>query len=101
MAGRRQEHYLAPGDLLLINPDDPVDLTYSDDCEKFILKMPVALIDAVCDEQRWLHPGDGVRFLQNRYRLLELDGFINLLAMVCREAESSDPCSGCRSTTRR
>ncbi|BCG24780.1 transcriptional regulator [Pseudomonas tohonis] len=89
--GRRQEHYLAPGDLLLINPDDPVDLTYSDDCEKFILKMPVALIDAVCDEQRWLHPGDGVRFLQNRYRLLELDGFINLLAMVCREAESSDP----------
>ncbi|UXY50444.1 AraC family transcriptional regulator [Pseudomonas tohonis] len=89
--GHRQEHYLAPGDLLLINPDDPVDLTYSDDCEKFILKMPVALMETICDEQRWLHPGDGVRFLQNRYRLLELDGFINLLAMVCREAESSDP----------
>lgn len=89
--GHRQENYLAPGELLLINPDDPVDLTYSDDCEKFILKMPVALMEAVCDEQRWLRPGDGVRFLQNRYRLLELDGFINLLAMVCQEAESSDP----------
>lgn len=85
-----QEHYLTPGELLLINPDDPVDLTYSADCEKFILKIPVALLEAVCAEQRWEHPGQSVRFLESRYQLSELEGFPNLLGMICQEAESSD-----------
>lgn len=88
--GHKQEHYLAPGELLLINPDDPVDLTYSDDCEKFILKMPTTLLESICEEQRWQRPTPGVRFLQNNYRLEELEGFVNLLAMVCQEAEASD-----------
>lgn len=88
--GHGQEHYFAPGELLLINPDDPVDLTYSDDCEKFILKMPVTLIESVCAEHRWQHPHDGVRFTENRYQLGRLDGFVNLLAMVCQEAEAEE-----------
>ncbi len=79
-----------PGELLLINPDDPVDLTYSEDCEKFILKVPTRMLDSICDEQRWQRPDGGVRFLRNHYRLDELDGFVNLLAMVCHEAEVSD-----------
>jgi len=89
--GPDQEHHLAPGELLLINPDDPVDLTYSADCEKFILKVPTSLLESVCTEQRWLHPEQGVRFARNRYRLTELEGFVNLLAMVCMEAEASEP----------
>lgn len=88
--GRQGERYLLPGELLLINPDEPVDLTYSEDCEKFILKVPTRLLDALCDEQRWQRPSDGVRFLRNHYRLDELEGFVNLLAMVCQEAEVSD-----------
>lgn len=88
--GPRQEHYFAPGELLLINPDDPVDLTYSDDCEKFIIKVPTRLLESVCQEQRWRYPGQGVRFLENRYRLAELEGFVQLLSMVCREAEASE-----------
>ncbi|NBA93470.1 AraC family transcriptional regulator [Pseudomonas sp. R5(2019)] len=86
----QQEHYFTPGELLLINPDDPVDLTYSDDCEKFIIKLPTSVIESVCQEQRWLHPGQGVRFLENRYQLGSLEGFVNLLDMVCQEAEASD-----------
>ncbi|MDH0647892.1 AraC family transcriptional regulator [Pseudomonas sp. GD03858] len=88
--GHQREHHLVPGELLLINPDDPVDLTYSEDCEKFILKVPVRLLEAICDEQRWQRPSDGVRFLRNHYRLEELGGFINLLGMVCMEAEVGD-----------
>ncbi|VVP58269.1 AraC family transcriptional regulator [Pseudomonas fluorescens] len=88
--GHGQEHYFAPGELLLINPDDPVDLTYSADCEKFILKVPTRLFESVCDEQRWRYPGQGVRFLENRYQLDELEGFVNLLAMICQEAESTE-----------
>jgi AraC-like DNA-binding protein len=85
------DHYLAPGELLVINPDDPVDLTYSADCEKFILKVPTHLIDSICQEQRWPAAGQGVRFIGNRYRLGQLDGFDSLLAMVCQEAESREP----------
>ncbi|MGE7989514.1 AraC family transcriptional regulator [Pseudomonas sp. NPDC089554] len=87
--GHQREHHLVPGELLLINPDDPVDLTYSQDCEKFILKVPTRVLDTFCDEQRWQRPSGGVRFLRNHYRLEELDGFVNLLAMVCHEAEVS------------
>jgi len=88
--GPQREHHLVPGELLLINPDDPVDLTYSQDCEKFILKVPTRLLESICDEQRWQRPNGGVRFLRNHYRLDELDGFVNLLGMVCHEAEVSD-----------
>ena len=88
--GRQREHHLVPGELLLINPDDPVDLTYSEDCEKFILKVPVCLLDSICDEQRWQRPSGGVRFLRNHYRLEELEGFLGLLGMVCNEAEVRD-----------
>ncbi len=88
--GHGQEHYFAPGELLLINPDDTVDLTYSADCEKFILKIPTSLLQSVCDEQRWRYPGQGVRFLENRYQLDQLEGFVGLLAMICQEAEATD-----------
>lgn len=88
--GPQREHHLVPGELLVINPDDPVDLTYSEDCEKFILKVPTRMLESICDEQRWHRPSDGVRFLRNHYQLAELDGFVNLLAMVCQEAEVSD-----------
>lgn len=87
----KHELALAPGELLLINPDDPVDLTYSDDCEKFILKVPVVLLESICTEQRWQRPEEGVRFLQSRYRLDELSGFTSLLSMVCMEAETELP----------
>lgn len=89
--GHKREHCLLPGELLLINPDDPVDLTYSQDCEKFILKVPVKVLESVCDEQRWFRPVDGIRFSRNHYRLDELEGFPSLLAMVCQESEVSDP----------
>lgn len=85
-----REHYFAPGELLLINPDDPVDLTYSEDCEKFIIKMPTRVLESVCQDQRWVYPGQGVRFLENRYQLDELEGFVGLLNMVCREAEAAE-----------
>lgn len=88
--GHGEEHYFAPGELLLINPDDPVDLTYSDDCEKFILKVPALLLESVCNEQRWHYPDQGVRFLENRYQLNELEGFVGLLAMICQEAEATE-----------
>ena len=85
--GYSQEHYFTPGELLLINPDDPVDLTYSDDCEKFIVKLPARLIERACSDNHWQSPSDGVRFA-SRHQLQQLDGFASLLGLVCDEAES-------------
>ena len=88
--GHAQEHYFTPGELLLINPDDPVDLTYSDDCEKFIVKLPATLLDLACSENHWRRPAEGIRFAA-RHNLQQLDGFVSLLGLVCEEAESAQP----------
>ena len=85
--GHGQEHYFTPGELLLINPDDPVDLTYSDDCEKFIVKLPSTLIERACSDNHWQRPAGGVRFA-SRHQLQQIEGFTHLLSLVCAEAES-------------
>jgi len=83
-----QEHHFVPGELLLINPDDPVDLTYSQDCEKFIVKMPSCFLDQACAENHWHRPAEGIRFTASRHGLTELGGLLNLLGLVCEEAEA-------------
>lgn len=86
--GRGREHHFAPGELLLINPDDPVDLTYSEDCEKFIVKLPESLLDTACTENRWQRPSEGIRFSADRYSLREAGGLLSLLGLICEEAEA-------------
>ena len=77
------------GEILLINPDDPVDLTYSADCEKFIIKLPVRLLENACLEQHWSLPRAGVRFTTARHALSEMGGFLPLLGLICHEAENA------------
>ncbi|TAH50943.1 MAG: AraC family transcriptional regulator [Betaproteobacteria bacterium] len=86
----RQSHEFSSGDILLLNPDDPIDLTYSEDCEKFILKLPASLLDDVCAEQGWLKPREGIKFIPIRYQLHEIESLMSLLALLCQEAESTD-----------
>tara|TARA_R100000541_G_scaffold3093_1_gene10025 strand:+ start:2960 stop:3679 length:720 start_codon:yes stop_codon:yes gene_type:complete len=86
--GRGKEHYFTPGELLLINPDDPVDLTYSDDCEKLIVKLPVSFLEKACAENEWRAPDEGIRFAASRYDLKQLEGIESLLGLICQEAEA-------------
>ncbi|MFC6338128.1 helix-turn-helix domain-containing protein [Pseudomonas sp. CCM 7891] len=86
---RGQEQVLGPGEVLLINPDDPVDLTYSADCEKFIIKLPVRLLENACLEQHWTLPQQGIRFVAARHDLTEMGGFLPLLGLICHEAENA------------
>lgn len=85
---RGDDQTLGPGDLLLINPGDPIDLTYSEDCDKFILKIPTPLMNEVCVEHRWLQPEGGVRFDPVAYRFEEIAGLAQLLSLMCMESES-------------
>lgn len=86
---RGEEQVYGPGEILLINPDDPVDLTYSADCEKFIIKLPVRLLENACLEQHWALPEQGIRFAAARHALSEMSGFLQLLGLVCHEAENA------------
>ncbi|MGC6373534.1 AraC family transcriptional regulator [Pseudomonas sp. K2I15] len=86
---RGEEQVFGPGEILLINPDDPVDLTYSADCEKFIIKVPVRLLENACLEQHWTLPQDGIRFAGARHVLTEMGGFLPLLGLICHEAENA------------
>lgn len=87
--GNRQR-VLGAGDLLIINPCEPVDLTYSADCEKFILKIPVEVMIATCDTQRWSPPSEGLRFDNQVYRLMEMQAVAQLLSLICQEVELQD-----------
>ncbi|MBA1245422.1 AraC family transcriptional regulator [Pseudomonas japonica] len=81
------EHTYVPGEMLLINPDDPVDLTYSQDCEKFILRLPVSVLERACLGQSRAVPTTGIRFGQARHDLAHHSEFAGLLDLICREAE--------------
>lgn len=84
----RQGNAFPAGHVMVINPDEPIDLTYSDDCEKFILKVPAALFHETCLEHRWYKPSEGIKFSPLPYRFEELETLLHLLTLVCQEAEA-------------
>lgn len=87
-AGTRDNLSLPAGHVLLINPDEPIDLTYSEDCEKFIVKIPSTMFNEACIENRWFAPQGKIKFQQVPYKFEELDSLIHLLSLLCDEAES-------------
>lgn len=90
---RGQEHDLNPGEMLLINPQDPVDLTYSSDCKKLIVKLPVGLLEQACIDRQGSSPTEGIRFAANLHSSQTLPGVAELLRLICQEA-SSGPSRG-------
>lgn len=79
---------LPAGHFLLLNPDDPLDLTYSEDCEKFIVKIPATMLGEACVEHRWIKSRERITFNQVPYRFEEIDSLLMLLKLICEEAES-------------
>lgn len=85
----RESLSLSAGHVLLINPEEPIDLTYSEDCEKFIVRIPTSLFSEACIEHSWFKPNECIKFNQVPYKFEELDSLIQLLGLLCQEAESS------------
>lgn len=79
---------LSAGHVLLINPEEPIDLTYSEDCEKFIVKIPSTMFNETCIEHRWFKPNECIKFNQVPYQFGELDSLLQVLHLLCQEAES-------------
>lgn len=85
----RESLSLPAGHILLLNPDEPIDLTYSADCEKFIVRIPASLFNEACLEHRWFKPREYIKFNRTPYRFEELNGLVQLMQLLCEEAESS------------
>lgn len=79
---------LSAGHVLLINPDEPIDLTYSEDCEKFIVRVPSNLFNEAFIEHRWFKPNEHIKFNQTPYKFEEIASLLYLLKLLCEEAES-------------
>ena len=87
--GRNGTHHFTPGEFLLINPWDPAEVRYSSDCEKLIVKLPVGLVESMRadDDRRW--PKSGICFQRAEHELSAVDGLLQLLALMCTEAETT------------
>ncbi len=84
--GYGEEYLFSPGELMVINPADQADLTYSVECEKLIVKIPINSLERICTDSHWKMPIGGVRF-GYRYNLHQLTDFGILLHLACRESE--------------
>lgn len=88
--GRDGARCYGPGELMLLNPSEPVDLIYSDDCEKFIVKLPATLLERVSQARGWTLPAAGIRFTRSEAHYPSSD-VLDLLSLICHEAEAALP----------
>lgn len=79
---------LSAGHVLVINSNEPLDLTYSADCEKLILRIPSSMLDDACTEHRWFKPNEHIKFSQSPHKFENIDSLMTLLRLLCDEAES-------------
>ncbi|MBP0048932.1 AraC family transcriptional regulator [Marinobacterium sp. AK62] len=81
---------LTRGQALMMNPGEQIDLAYSDDCEKIIVKVPEALVKEVCREQSGRVPAAGLRFERKIIQLEQSLGFMRLLDALLLEANETE-----------
>ena len=78
---------LAEGDLVITNPQEPVDLACSADCELLLVTIPASLFDEVCHEHGWVNGRRKTSFAGVPLHCGELPNLCNLLTLLCQEAE--------------
>lgn len=81
---------LKPGQALMMNPHENMDISYSADCEKVIVKVPQAFINNLCLEQNKVIPNSGVLFERKVIELNKSLGFLSLMDAILHEANDSE-----------
>ncbi|MCP4863120.1 MAG: AraC family transcriptional regulator [Alteromonas sp.] len=82
------ERVLGPGELMMLNPQENVDLTYSEECEKIIIKIPRTIITNTAISHGASIPRDGVKFARHVLHINQFKALSQLLELLCLEAES-------------
>jgi AraC-like DNA-binding protein len=87
---RDQRLLLRRGQALMMNPGEQMDLSYSGDCEKVIVKVPEELVREACLEQAGRVPRTGIRFDRKVIELEQSLCFMRLLDALLLEANESE-----------
>lgn len=80
---------LYAGEFLVINAEEPIDLTYSEDCEKFIVRIPAELMNKAYAEHCSFKPVEKITFKYNTYKTQDLETLMQLFELLCLETESN------------
>lgn len=86
------------GQAVMVNPYESIDLEYSDDCEKLIIKVPESMLNNARLGSGGQLPADGVRFNRVPVDLQKCLSLVNVMEAVLaelEEAEADDPGSVC------
>ena len=85
-----QRFRLSRGQAMMMNPGEQMDLIYSDDCEKIIVKVPEQLVREACLERSGVVPGAGIHFERRVIELEQSLGFMRLLDALLLEANDTE-----------
>jgi AraC-like DNA-binding protein len=77
------------GEILLLNPNDQVDLSYSEDCEKVIIKIPKRIMVSALADKATSIPKEGVKFDHVVCQTGQYQSLIYLLELIFLESEST------------
>lgn len=83
--------HLEPGWATLINPGHAVQLDYSADCVKVIVKLPAPLFNRCCAEQYGAIPEEGVLFAPAGVHVDRNGALFRLLELLYLEADQHQP----------
>ncbi|MCY0966177.1 AraC family transcriptional regulator [Parathalassolituus penaei] len=83
------------GQALMMNPGEKMDLIYSADCEKLIIRVPEPVLSSTCMEHLGAVPRSGVRFDRQVVDVSQSRALLSFIEAVLHEAaEDSDMCLG-------
>jgi AraC-like DNA-binding protein len=77
------------GDLNIFNPQALIDLIYSRDGEALLIRIPANFFSEICRENGWSSSDRDNLFATNTLRCRDQGNLPNLLALICKEVESS------------
>ncbi|MBS8242192.1 AraC family transcriptional regulator, partial [Marinobacter lipolyticus] len=78
------------GQAVMVNPYESIDLEYSDDCEKLIIKVPESMLNNARLGSCAHTPDDGVRFDRVPVDLQRCPSLVNVMEAVLAELEEAE-----------
>ncbi len=87
-AGERMK--VRSGQAMMVNPYESIDLEYSDDCEKLIIKVPKHLMNSARELAHGRLPEEGIRFARVPVELRLCPALINIMEAVFSELDDPE-----------
>ncbi|MDO6683715.1 MULTISPECIES: AraC family transcriptional regulator [unclassified Oceanobacter] len=84
---------LTSGQALMMNPGEKIDLVYSDDCEKLIVKIPREVMNNTCIELAGRVPNNGILFERKVRDIRQSQSFLSCIEAVFYEASEESELS--------